>query len=198
MIGIYKITNPFNQVYIGQSIDIPTRFKSHKKGVNSNFHLMMSIGKHGVENHTFEILEECDKDILTEKENHYLSIYKEDYLLFNYSIYMFGVENCFKLIDSCDFGINELKRRKAKKEAHVQFLLENRKSFNTDSNETLNEIKELYTKLKNKKSFCAELGTIEEVETGAMTIYNHWFGSFWAIPEKHQDLVLSKLKEKQL
>ena len=122
MIGIYKITNPFNQIYIGQSVDIPKRFKNHKRGFNSNFHLMMSIGKHGVEKHTFEVLEECDKDKLTEKENHYLSIYKKDNLLFNYSIYMFRIENCFKLIESPEFGINEVKRRMAKKKCIIKFL----------------------------------------------------------------------------
>lgn len=58
----------------------------------------------------------------------------------------------------------------------------------------MNEIKSLYGKLKDKKSFCKELS--KEVETSPLSIYNHWFGSFWAIPEKHQDLVLTKLKEK--
>ena len=57
----------------------------------------------------------------------------------------------------------------------------------------MNEIKNLYGKLKDKKAFCKELS--KEVETSPLSIYNHWFGSFWAIPEKHQGLVLSKLKE---
>jgi len=56
------------------------------------------------------------------------------------------------------------------------------------------EIKELYKKLKDKKAFCTEISTL--TGTGARTIYNHWFGGFWDIPEKHQDLVLTKLKEK--
>jgi len=59
----------------------------------------------------------------------------------------------------------------------------------------MKEIKTMYGKLKDKKAFCIELS--KEVETGAMTIYNHWFGSFWAIPEKHQDLVLKRLKNKE-
>ena len=30
MIGIYKITNPTNKIYIGQSIDIKKRFNQYK------------------------------------------------------------------------------------------------------------------------------------------------------------------------
>ena len=60
----------------------------------------------------------------------------------------------------------------------------------------MKEIKTLYGKLKDKKAFCTELS--KEVEASPLSIYNHWFGSFWAIPEKHQDLVLSKLKDKTL
>jgi predicted GIY-YIG superfamily endonuclease len=36
MIGIYKITNPEKEVYIGQSTDIEKRFKTYKKQF-SNF-----------------------------------------------------------------------------------------------------------------------------------------------------------------
>jgi hypothetical protein len=57
------------------------------------------------------------------------------------------------------------------------------------------EIKRLYGKLKDKRAFCIELS--KEVETSAMSIYNNWFGPFWAIPNKHIDLVLEKLKEKE-
>ena len=60
----------------------------------------------------------------------------------------------------------------------------------------MDEIKKLYRKLKDKKTFCQELS--KDVETSPRSLYNHWFGSFWAIPEKYQDLVLTKLKEKQL
>jgi len=50
--------------------------------------------------------------------------------------------------------------------------------------------------LKDKKAFCSEMS--ELTGTGARTIYNHWMGSFWSIPAEYQELVLTKLKEKQL
>ena len=58
----------------------------------------------------------------------------------------------------------------------------------------MKEIKTLYGQLKDKRAFCAEISKI--TGTGAISIYNNWFGAFWAIPEKHQDMVLDKLKEK--
>jgi predicted GIY-YIG superfamily endonuclease len=39
MIGIYKITNRTNnKVYIGQSVDIKTRWYNHKKELNGQRH----------------------------------------------------------------------------------------------------------------------------------------------------------------
>lgn len=58
----------------------------------------------------------------------------------------------------------------------------------------MKDIKIMYSKLKDKKSFCKELS--KEVEISPLSIYNHWFGSFWAIPEKHQQLVLKMLNDK--
>lgn len=57
----------------------------------------------------------------------------------------------------------------------------------------MQEIKKLYGRLKNKKAFCEMISG--ETGTGARTIYNHWFGGFWSIPERYQGLVLEKLIE---
>ena len=190
MIGIYKITNPFNQVYIGQTTDILRRFRSHKNGHNSNYHLMMSIKKHGFNNHKCEVIEECNRDELITKERHYLSVYKKDYLLFNYSIYLFNHENRNMLIENCDYGINKIKEIRTEKLKEQQLILESEIKYK----ESAKEIKTLYSRLKYKKKIYIELS--KELQISPLSIYNHWFGSFWAIPEKYQNLVLNKLKEK--
>jgi group I intron endonuclease len=65
MIGIYKITSPTNKIYIGQSVDIERRFKEYKRlNCKKQTKLYFSLKKHGVENHVFEILEECSQDNL--------------------------------------------------------------------------------------------------------------------------------------
>jgi len=69
MIGIYKITSPTNKIYVGQSIDIEKRFKQYRRlDCKKQPKLYNSFTKHGVENHIFEILEECSLDKLNSKE----------------------------------------------------------------------------------------------------------------------------------
>jgi group I intron endonuclease len=69
MIGIYKITSPSNKVYVGQSVDLKTRFRKYKYlNCKRQTHLYNSFVKYGYENHIFEIIEECSLDQLNERE----------------------------------------------------------------------------------------------------------------------------------
>jgi len=69
MIGIYKITNPKGKMYIGQSKNIHRRMMAHKN-LNASKCILVynSIKKYGVENHTFETIEECTLEQLNERE----------------------------------------------------------------------------------------------------------------------------------
>jgi len=76
MIGIYKIISPTNKVYIGQSIDIESRFKKYRnKNCKNQKRLYYSFLKYGVENHKFEVLEECLVYELNDKERYYQDLY---------------------------------------------------------------------------------------------------------------------------
>lgn len=77
MIGIYKITSPTNKVYIGQSINIERRFKNYKSISQTRGQVMLhnSFKKHGVNNHTFETLEECIVESLNERERYWQEFY---------------------------------------------------------------------------------------------------------------------------
>ena len=75
--GIYKITNIENQMcYVGQAVNIADRWKQHiKRGIgaeaptrNKLYPAMLEVG---VENFTFEIVEECDKSKLNEREDYW-------------------------------------------------------------------------------------------------------------------------------
>ena len=75
--GIYKITNIIdNKFYIGSSIDIERIWYKHKKDLNNNKHhsilLQRSWNKYSEENFVFEIIEECLKEIIVEREQWYL------------------------------------------------------------------------------------------------------------------------------
>lgn len=77
MIGIYKITNLLNQkCYIGQSINIKQRWKQHR--ANSQVRdeaLYLAIQKYGIENFSFEVIEECKEEELDLKEQYYINYY---------------------------------------------------------------------------------------------------------------------------
>ena len=79
--AIYKITNTLNQKsYIGQAADIGARFKEHIKaglGIDMpNNKLYTAMFTSGVEFFTFEIVEECLRTELNEKEAYWIEFYK--------------------------------------------------------------------------------------------------------------------------
>lgn len=77
IVGIYKITNPNNRVYIGQSNNIKYRFSQYKN-INSTKgqpRLYNSFKKHGVNNHRFEIIELCNEEELNERERFWQEYY---------------------------------------------------------------------------------------------------------------------------
>ena len=88
MCGIYKVTNNLNQkIYIGKSVDIQERWNTHKResqtpqslwdknyrGVNTAFHA--ALRKYGIDNFTYEVIEECDETLLNERERYWISFY---------------------------------------------------------------------------------------------------------------------------
>lgn len=76
MIGIYKITNPKGKVYVGQSRNIEKRFNSYKN-IHCRYQIKLkcSLIKYGVENHKFEIIEECELLILNIRERYWQDFY---------------------------------------------------------------------------------------------------------------------------
>ena len=76
MIGIYKITNPEGQIYVGQSSNITKRFADYK-GHHCKGQLMLyySLKKYGWFYHTFEVIEECNDDQLNEQEQYWINYY---------------------------------------------------------------------------------------------------------------------------
>lgn len=75
--GIYKITSPSGKVYIGQSIDLFRRLKSYFEPSSSKNQTILkhSFDKYGRESHTFSIIEECEIDLLNERERYWQEQY---------------------------------------------------------------------------------------------------------------------------
>ena len=79
--GIYKITNKINnKCYIGKSTDIESRWKYHIENKNSikeyNKPLYRAFRKYGIENFSFEIIEELeDYSTSNEREKYWIQYY---------------------------------------------------------------------------------------------------------------------------
>ena len=80
--GIYKITNLENDMcYIGQAANLADRWKQHiKRGIgadaptrNKLYPAMLAVG---VENFSFEIIEECSREMLDAREDYWQEFFK--------------------------------------------------------------------------------------------------------------------------
>jgi len=72
---IYKITNIINEkIYVGKSKNPKVRWRQHKShSKKRNTKLYYAMRKYGIENFIFEVLEECDENIINDKEIYYIS-----------------------------------------------------------------------------------------------------------------------------
>lgn len=88
--GIYKITNLTNGMcYVGQAVSISERWRQHiKRGLGAetptNNKLYPAMQKFGVENFSFEMIEECERSKLNEREDYWQEFFKAKE--FGYSI----------------------------------------------------------------------------------------------------------------
>lgn len=82
--GIYKITDLLTQqCYIGQSVNISDRFKQHCKcglGIDApaSNKLYNTMQRDKLQNFTFEILEQCSREQLNQKEAFWINMYKSN------------------------------------------------------------------------------------------------------------------------
>lgn len=82
--GIYKITNIKNKKsYIGRSVNTRSRIVEHIKsslglGSIADQAIHHAMREEGLENFMFELLEDCEKDQLAEREKYYIDIFQSN------------------------------------------------------------------------------------------------------------------------
>ena len=119
MIGIYKITNNINnKIYIGCSVDIERRWKEHLNDFlgqkQENKLLYKAFKEEGIENFSFEIIQECKVDELYEKEKYWIKFYNSCYLWEN--------SNGYNMTSGGNGAIGEENRRAVLTEEDVYFI----------------------------------------------------------------------------
>lgn len=82
--GIYWIRNTINEnCYIGSSCEIEKRWVEHKRTLNKKEHhsvvLQRAWNKYGADKFVFEVILECEKDILLKEEQIFFDIFKPKY-----------------------------------------------------------------------------------------------------------------------
>lgn len=93
MIGIYKIENLINgNKYIGQSNNITKRWNAEKRTAFNEqdpryeYPLSRALRKYGIENFSFEIIEECPEEKLNERERYWVAFYDTFYNGYNQTL----------------------------------------------------------------------------------------------------------------
>ena len=86
-VGVYKITNAITEdFYIGSSIEAEQRWSNHKSSAKKYkdrlwgiSHLYRAMQKYGLDSFKFEIIEQCEFDVLREREQHYIDTLRPSY-----------------------------------------------------------------------------------------------------------------------
>lgn len=91
MQGIYLITNTITGArYVGQSIDIERRWTEHRTPnasfKNKSKRFIDDIKQYGISNFKFEVLEECERGKLLERERYWIGELKPEYNTINCGI----------------------------------------------------------------------------------------------------------------
>lgn len=79
--GIYKITRlKTGEIYVGKATDVTTRWLGHSKtafnvGAIAHSVLHTTMERDGIDNFTFELLEEVPKDKLSEREKYWITFF---------------------------------------------------------------------------------------------------------------------------
>lgn len=91
MIGVYAIINSVtNKRYIGSSVNIERRIKTHfyelGKNSHNNAYLQNAYNKNGKDAFTVVVLEECKLENVRERENYYINLFNSANSDFGYNI----------------------------------------------------------------------------------------------------------------
>lgn len=209
MIGIYSITNLINQKkYIGQSRNIENRWKEHRNSINKSdkyhYPLYRAIRKYGIENFSFQIIEQCKLEELDKREQYYIDKFN--------TIVPNGYNQTLGGTTTVPQKLDQQKAKEIIKMLEDDFLSQEEiaQRFNVSQN-TISDINSGYTwiqedkiyplrkycnrsKIKSKKYYCIDCG--KEISKGAircLTCYKKYQQNNSLIPnrEKLKELIFN-------
>jgi group I intron endonuclease len=161
MVGIYRIRNIINgKCYYGSSKQIEKRWHDHQLNLKNNKHynaiLQRAWNKHGEKNFKFEIVEECDKNLLFEIEQKYLNTNPE----YNIGINASGGDNLSKnpnrhnIIENIKKGSKRWRDGLSIEEREQKFSKPMEKNPNWKGGVSMSYCKACGTKISKDASYC--------------------------------------------
>lgn len=124
---IYKVTCLVNgKVYIGQTVDLKARIRSHFS-TKQKYHFGFALQKYGKDNFLWEIVEECPKDMLDDREQYWIAFYNSNDSRYGYNLTI-GGDNGDALVgwirnhpeESKEFALNASKKATEYWDAHPE------------------------------------------------------------------------------
>lgn len=176
MIGIYKITNTKNdKAYIGQSVDIDKRVKTHKRNINKidiDTKFYRALRKYKWDNFSVEVLEECEIVDLDEREKYWIKYYD-------------SYENGYNSTEGGDFNPSHYPELVKKR---TEILLNNpevnkKLSLKGEENPrallTTEDVKEIRRDYKNGVSFAESYQKFQN-KVSKSAFQHCWLGKTWS------------------
>lgn len=190
--GIYSIANIVNnKKYIGQSVDIYTRWCNHKSALkhdrHNNEHLQNAWNTYGSQNFIFEILEICDADELDSAEQRYVDMFNTMDNKYGYNNESGGHVNK-SLSEEARKKISDKHKGKRLTDEHKQKIGLASKGH-TLSEDARNKIRDAITGIKRSDETCERIsnGRKGEKSWRRRSIYCIELNeTFWGIEDAHQ------------
>ena len=163
--GIYKIYNiKSKRYYIGQSIDVAHRIKTHKKELKKNIHvnkdLQQDFNNYGEEFFIFEKIHSCEVEFLNAMEQYFMEKYNTLRGGYNiraitnvvregtrFDVKKESAEESFEELTFLDLEISKKENIALKILFQVQSILE---GYNKDEDIEIEELEQLWTELYSK------------------------------------------------
>jgi len=186
--GIYKlINNKTEQVYVGQSIDIEERFKSHMYMLKTNTHHAYKLQRMYNQykplksfNMELQVLETIDKrKYLNSREDFYIELYDSHQNGYN-SIGVNGDKTHTKRREFDDNKFQKITKNREKFGKYIEIygdnIIQTRNKYNDNSMYRVNESIEYFIKNYSMDDYFAEIYQYKsKVEMKVKGIYSHYY-----------------------
>ncbi len=140
---IYEFVNKINgKIYVGQAKDFKSRLRCHKyhtKSNKKNSPFYAALRKYGWDNFIINIIEECDVEILNEREEYWI---EEKNCLYPYGYNLMKGGNQYEMSDETKKKISESRKGIKFSDKHIENLKKSHMG-NKLSEETKKKISEI-------------------------------------------------------